>query len=186
MNIAIDIDDTITDTYETLIPMIGIYYGVNIDKLLKTAPSYKMLKNKLSGYESFVKTNFPIMANIVPLKKDVVKVLNKLKEDGHRIIIITGRNNDEYPDPYKISLDYLTKNNVPFDKLIVNAKDKAKQCILENIDVFIDDNTQICKAVEKTGIRTFQFATKFNKKNKTLNKVDSWEDLYNKISNIYA
>ena len=30
MTIAIDIDDTITDTYETLIPMIGIYYGVAI------------------------------------------------------------------------------------------------------------------------------------------------------------
>ena len=43
MNIGIDIDDTITDTYETLIPMVAISYGINIDKFMKKLPSYKEL-----------------------------------------------------------------------------------------------------------------------------------------------
>lgn len=186
MNIGIDIDDTMTDSYETIVPMIGIAYGMNIEKILKTAPTYNAFKKTLANYEEFVAKNFPTMATVAPLKKDVVNVIKKLKEDGHRIVIITGRNYDEYPDPYQISYDYLKRNHVPFDKLIVNARDKAKQCILENIDVFIDDNTQICKSVAKTGIRTYQFETLFNKRVKTLDKVESWEDLYNKISKIYV
>ncbi len=184
MNIGIDIDDTMTDSYETLVPLIGIAYKMNIDKIFKEAPTYNALKKTLANYDDFVFKNFTTMATIAPLKKDVVNVLKKLKEDGHRIIIITGRNNDEYPDPYQISFDYLKRNHVPYDKLIVNARDKAKQCILENIDVFIDDNTQICRSVAKTGIRTFQYLTLFNKNVKSTEKVSSWEDIYKKICEI--
>ena len=43
MNIGIDIDDTITNTYETLIPMIAIKYGMNLNKILNFKPSYKIL-----------------------------------------------------------------------------------------------------------------------------------------------
>ena len=42
MNIGIDIDDTITKTYETLIPMVAISYGMNIDKLFEKVPTYKV------------------------------------------------------------------------------------------------------------------------------------------------
>ncbi len=186
MNIAIDIDDTITETYETMVSMIGIAYGMNIDKILKTTPSYNMLKKTLTNFQDFASKNFTTMATVAPLKKDVVKVLNKLKEDGHRIIIISARNYDEYSDPYQVSYEYLKRNNVPFDKLIINAKDKSKQCILENVDVFIDDDTSNCRSVERTGIRTFQFSTVFNKSVKSLDKVESWDDAYNKICEIYA
>ena len=34
MNIGIDIDDTITYSYETLLPIVSVKYGVNINKLL--------------------------------------------------------------------------------------------------------------------------------------------------------
>ena len=109
---------------------------------------------------------------------DVVSVLNKLKEDGHKIIIITARTYEEYDDPYKISYEYLKKNNIPFDKLIVNAKDKASTSVLEGIDLFIDDNTLNCKAVLSKGIETLQYDTTFVKPSKNLKRVYSWEEVY--------
>ena len=45
MNIGIDIDDTMTCTYETIIPIIAIKYKKNLDKLLNQKYSYKMIYN---------------------------------------------------------------------------------------------------------------------------------------------
>ena len=96
MNIGIDIDDTITNTYETLIPMIAISYGMNIDKLFEKLPTYKELRGTLPDYNKFIRDNFSKMAKMVPLKVGAVDVINKLREQGHRIIFISARNNNEY------------------------------------------------------------------------------------------
>lgn len=186
MNIGIDIDDTITYTYETLLPMIALKYGMNISKLMKQRPSYKMLSNLLPNYEEFAEANYATMAKIVPLKDGVVDILNKLREQGHKIIFITARNYIEYKDPYNLSKEYLDLNNIPYDKLIVNADDKAKHCILEGIDLFIDDNTSHCKAVQRRGIDTLQFDTIFTEKIKGLERVNNWEEVYNKVQEMYA
>lgn len=186
MNIGIDIDDTITNTYETLLPIINLKYGMSFDKILKKNPSYDMLKNILPNYNSFVMDNYTAMAKVVPLKEGVIEVLSRLKSQGHKIIFITARNNIEYNDPYELSYDYLKINKIPFDKLIVNVKDKAKECILQDIDLFIDDSTKNCKAVKSKGIETLQFGTVFTPENKHLKRVNSWEEVYNKVQEMYA
>ena len=43
MNIGIDIDDTITNTYSVLLPMIAIKYGMDINKMLSQRPTYNFL-----------------------------------------------------------------------------------------------------------------------------------------------
>lgn len=186
MNIGIDIDDTITCTYETLLPMIAFNYGMDLKKLFLQKPTYKMLHSILPNYENFVLQNFSTMAKIVPLKPNVVDVLTRLKDQGHRIIFITSRNNSEYGDPYKLSYNYLKMNNIPFDKLIVNVKDKAKECVMEGIDLFIDDNTKHCKAVLKSGIPTLQFANSFVSENSKVKRVNSWDEIYQKVQEMYA
>lgn len=53
----------------------------------------------------------------------------KLKEDGHKIYIITGRNNGEYTNPNELTTQWLDNYDIVYDKLIfTNAYDKhAKQ-----------------------------------------------------------
>ena len=186
MNIGIDIDDTITNTYETLIPMIAISYGMNMDKLLAKVPSYKQLRGTLPNYRDFMHKNYNKMAKIVPLKVGAVDIINKLREQGHKIIFISARNNDEYSDPYQISYDYLTSNGIQFDKLIVNAPNKAKECVLENIDLFIDDSTMNCKAVKNKGIATLQMDTTFNRNSKELRRVNDWQEVYRIVQEMYS
>lgn len=186
MNIGIDIDDTITKTYETLIPMVAISYGMNIDKLFERVPSYKELRGTLPNYSDFIVKNFNRMAKLAPLKDNVVEVITKLREEGHKIIFISARNYEEYEDPYKLSYDYLTSKGVPFDKLIVNSANKAKECVLENIDLFIDDNTMNCKAVKNKGIITLQMKTIFSKGSKNLRSVNDWQEVYNVVQEMYA
>ena len=189
MNIGIDIDDTITNTYETLIPMIAIKYGMNLNKILEFKPNYKMFYNMIPELEKDKKTRMDIftsMAKIVPLKEEVLDVLNRLREEGHKIIFITARNTAEYGDPYKISYDYLVSNNVPFDGLYANVTDKASKCILEGIDLFIDDNTMNCKAVKRRGVPTLQFDSCFTKEIKDLQRVKSWEEVYRIVKEMTA
>ena len=47
MNIGIDIDDTITNTYSVLLPMIAIKYGMDINKMLSQRPTYNFLNKTL-------------------------------------------------------------------------------------------------------------------------------------------
>ena len=73
---------------------------------------------------------------------------------------------------------YLTMNNVPFDKMIVGAEDKGLQCVSEGIDVFIDDNIGNCRAVRDKGIKTIRFDSGFKERDNSLINVRSWNEVY--------
>jgi len=184
VNIAIDIDDTITYTYETLIPMIASYYGLNLKKMMDEKPNYGALNNALKDYDKFKKNYYGKMAKMVKVKSKAVEVINKLHDEGNKIIFMSARNYDEYDDPYQISKDYLDKIGVKYDKLMVNVKDKGKACILENIDLFIDDSAKNCRAVQKKGIKTLQFDTVYTKPSKYLKRVMSWPELLEIVEEI--
>jgi len=186
MNIGIDIDDTITNTYETLIPMVAINYGLNIEEFLAKLPSYKMITGSFPNYEDFQHKYYDTVAKLVPIRPRAVEVINKLREEGHRIVFISARHYGEYTDPYKLSYDYLTEKGFKFDKLIVNTPNKAKECVLENIDLFIDDNTLNCKAVKNRGIATLQMDTIFTKGSKQIRHVGDWDEVYKIVHEMYA
>ena len=113
----------------------------------------------------------------------VVDVINKLKEDGNEIIIITARDYEFHDDPYKYSKDWLDKNSIYYDKLVVNARDKKEACVEEKIDLFIDDSESNCLKVESAGIKTIRVSNK--KSNKDLISFNKWKDIYNYIQYNY-
>lgn len=178
MNIGVDIDDTITNTYETLLTIISMKYGLNHKKLISQKLGYAEVYSNLDNFDLYKKDLFYMMARSVTLKENVVEIIKKLKEEGNNIIFITARNYDDYVDPYKVSIDYLRKNNIPFDKLFVDVYDKGSLCKKENIDIFIDDNVRNCNSVKDVGIRTIQFDTDFALKIDDVEHVSSWNELY--------
>ena len=184
MNIAIDIDDTITDTYEYMLPLIAINYNLDIKKLWSNKPSYKELSKTLPNYQDFIQNNYHILANIVPVKEGAIKVLKKLRSEGHKIFIITARNTEEYSNPYKLTYDYLVSKGIPFDKLITNVANKGLQCANEGIDIFMDDSTKNCKSAMKYNINTYQFKSNFSSPEDKIPRVNNWEEFYNIISNL--
>ena len=178
MNIGVDIDDTITNTYETLLTIISMKYGLNYKKLISMNLGYEEVESNLDNYDLYKKDLFSVMAKSVTLKENVVEILNKLRDEGNKIILITARNYEEYGDPYKVSYEYLVGNNIRFDKLFVDVYDKGSLCKKENIDIFIDDNVRNCNSVNNVGIRTVQFDTSFTPKVKDVEHVSSWDEFY--------
>ena len=66
---------------------------------------------------SFVQLRFKTMFRSFKTKENVGKIIQELKNEGHKIIIITARHEEEIDDPYTLSKEWLEKNNIYFDYL---------------------------------------------------------------------
>lgn len=185
MRIGIDIDDTICDTWEFLIPYLSKHFNVDILELKNSNKIYYEACNcTFLEYCNFIKQHSKIWALQYQLKPNVKEVIEKLKQEGHTIIFITARSINGYDDPYQTSLEYLNKNSISFDKLIVNKSDKASVCLEEKIDLFIDDSVSNCKSVSALNIDVLLFATNHNKNFSKFKKVYNWLEIYNEIEKV--
>ena len=112
-------------------------------------------------------------------KASAVNVVNNLKKYGHKIIIISARTNQWHKDPYKLTFDWLTKNNIPFDKIIVGHLDKTDSCVKEKIDIFIDDTPETLVKLQNVNIDTILMST-YHNKNQTVysgKSLSSWKQI---------
>ena len=115
---------------------------------------------------------------------NATQVIRKLKEEGNEISFITARLlNIKNCDTENITIRTLKDNDIPYDKLIINASDKLKFCQENNIEIFIEDSYETCKQLEEDGIKTFLMTTKMNENIDAGNieRVHDWNEIYDKI-----
>ena len=183
MKIGIDIDDTITNTWEYLIPIYSQKFNIPIEKMKTLPPYYNGIKDLISLEEYFkFMSDLEDYMKQVPLKENVKEILTKLKEEGNTIIFITARGK-AYNNPYDMTKEYLDKFSIPYDKLIVNAWEKGKICKEEKIDLFIDDNIKNCKDASLNGIKVLMMEAIFNKNNQEFIHMKDWNQIYEYIKN---
>ncbi len=180
MRIGIDIDDTLTNTYEYTIRVISKIYNLDYKKLLRKKLNYDELK--INYPKVFEKEIYEKEIKNVKLKENAKKVINKLYKNNE-IIIITARNKNECKLPYNLCYNYLTKNKIKFNKLIVETMDKGKTCYENKIDLFIDDSINNCLNVLEYGIDTFIFDNIYNKNTK-IKRVKNWLEINKYIERI--
>ena len=130
----------------------------------------------------FAKANFDKVKPKTPVKPDAAEYIRKIKKLGHKITIITARNNLFYTDAYKTSSEYLKNKGIEYDELICTF-DKAGICKEHNINIFIDDSINQCNKVKEANIKTLLFVSPINESNEEHQKVYNWEDVYNYIAN---
>ena len=184
MRIGIDIDDTMADTFDYLMPYIAEFFDLDIKYLKDNNISYSTLPNRMKKRElEFAKKYYDKVIPCTPFKPKVAEYIDKIKKLGHEIIIITARDKTLYIDEYQTTIKELKNNGINYDKLICDF-DKAQVCIEENIDLFIDDSITNCNKVSQLGIETILFNSKSNIKDKSnLYRVDNWKEVYEKIKN---
>ena len=182
LRIGVDIDDTMADTFDYVIPYIAEFFGVDINYLKDNNISYSNLPKEMKERESeFAKKYYDRVIPNTPFKPKVAQYIDKIRDLGHKIIVITVRDKTLYTDEYKTTIEELNKNKIHYDKLICDF-DKAKVCKSEKIDLFIDDSIENCKKVKELGIETILFDNKSNIKERTdLERVNNWKDIYEKI-----
>ena len=139
--------------------------------------------------EKFYKENIERIAiNLKPIK-GAKKYIDKLKQDGNEIYIISGRDNNEYTDPMGMTKNWLEKYKIYYDRLILtNAYDnhsKTIECKNNKIDIMIEDRVSIATDLKNNGIRVLLMNTRFNKTNTDFERVKSWKEIYYKIAQTY-
>ena len=184
MKIGIDIDDTITNSWQCIIPLYSKEFNIPIEELEKSKPYYGAINHLITidEYYELMKGKCDSFAANVELKENVKETLTKLHNNGYEIIFITARGK-EHKDPYQLSKDYLDKHQIPFDKLIVDSKDKSIACIEEEIDIFIDDSLKHCKEVAEKGFEVLLFETNYNKEDQEFKHMKDWNEIYEYIKN---
>lgn len=183
MNIAIDIDDTLTDSFAYFQPFVAEYFRADINELKRANISYANLPEPWKKDEiGFCKAYYDRFAAETPFKPDAAWGVRKLREQGHKIIIITGRTAAFYTDPYKTTQEELAKGGIVYDKLICTL-DKAAACLRENISVLLDDSLENCMAAVRNGIPAVLFDSKGNQSAKTeLRRVSDWSAALQAVS----
>ena len=194
MNIGIDIDDTISETFETLLPYSQKYTLEDLKR-----KSNVDLRGDLSNHLYIVYVNgwneqealafwekyYAEILREVNIKKFASEVINKLKQEGHEIYLITARWDMRADNVKEITKKWLEDNNVVYDELIINASDKLKIAKEKEIDIFIDDSFNNCKSIaDGTNAKVYLMNTKMNENlnHKNIERVYSWPEIYSLIS----
>lgn len=179
MRIGIDIDDTIMDTFDYLMPYIAEYFKADILDLKKGNISYSNLPEEWKAQEiAFCKKYYDTVVPDTPIKPDAAWYIKKIREEGHSIYVITARDDRLYTNAYKTTSEQLAKNGIVYDKLICTF-DKAQACIDEDLRLFIDDSIGNCEKVKNAGIPVLLFTSKGNAHiDAPLKRVSSWKEIY--------
>jgi len=114
MKIGIDIDNVISNFNDELLKEYlkhdkelrntGI---INKDVFIRYGMFDWTEKEETEFYKNSIER---IAIKLKPIHR-ATETIKKLKEDGNEIIIISGRNNGEYNNPYKLTEEWLAKYN---------------------------------------------------------------------------
>ncbi|MBQ3146007.1 MAG: hypothetical protein IJB90_05625 [Clostridia bacterium] len=193
MRIGIDIDGVLTNIEQFVLDYISKYCVENNIEYNISDMNYEYSKTfnisreiELEFWNTYLE-KYTVNEKTRPFASEII---NKLKEDGHEIYIITARwlsNRDD--DVGKNMRDmvnkWLSENKTVYDKLVFSKaeKEKKSQEIIENkIDLMIEDSPNNIKELSKI-IPVICYNAQYNKEcsgNKII-RCYSWYDIYNKI-----
>lgn len=195
MNIGIDIDNTLTDIEGALFDAANKYTKeIKPDFKYVKQQKYDGVTNMAGFYSSifgwneeeimtFFRTKrIEVVDNARP-RENARKIIQKLKEEGNNIYIITARTKKFDDIPYERAKRWLDKNGIVYDKLIVEAIDKAKVCHDLNISLFIDDQLNNCISLADNGIHTIRLTNSTEIYDNIVN-IKNWNNVYEYIAKL--
>ena len=159
MRIGIDIDDTIADSYEVAFAYAQRY---TINELGRSGEVQNVVSkhhdyvNGMHNWSKEEEMNFwnqyygEIITQIKPFTL-ATETIQKLKEEGNEIIIVSARWPEENWNVEKITLEWLSKYHIEYNEIVLNANNKAKVALEKKLDLFIDDSFKNCVDVANVG-----------------------------------
>lgn len=187
MRIGIDIDGVLTDVIRYVCDYGSKYFFEKYGKLDININSWSLKDMFNVTDEEDKECWLTIVKNYSinePARSFTSEVINKIKNEGNSIYIITARSVDKWDDVdgqmNNIIKDWLKHNEIQYDNLIF-SKDKLEICKKYNIDIMIEDKTENINSVS-TQIPVICFDANHNKnlKGKNIYRAYSWYDVYYK------
>ena len=189
MRIGFDIDGCMTDDDEYRLAFMSKYAYENGMDILDDPCGYE---HKASFWNREVEREYrqvyheDYMRNVSP-RYHCAEILKKLHDEGHQIILITGR----YPGFYdteegkkvrSITEEWLKKNEIVYDKLVFTGFPKVEYIRNENVDLMVEDyDGTILDCLRYFPV--FCYDNRYNRDltDERVTRVYSWYDLYRKF-----
>lgn len=156
MIIGIDIDNTITETREMILEYLRIFQQDN-DLRDEIDPNHYDLKEAVQWdkdlLKRFLSTYLEEIYRYVAPKEHAVEVINHLHQQ-HTIILITSRNKRDEAIR-RITLEWLDRQGVQYDKLVMNGTEnmyhfsKLAACQENGIQVMIEDHHDLSRELSE-------------------------------------
>ncbi len=193
MNIGIDIDGVLTNDDDYILGFTSKYCYENNLKVFKNANLYEYRKlnwdeSTINDYRNKYFLNY---VKNEPARIFASEVIKKLREDGHKIFIISARhktaengkmNNESIRE---CTLNWLRKNDIVYDKIIFTKPPKVKEILENKINLMIEDSPTTINDLVKV-VKVLYYDTRYNReiKHENIIRVYSWYDIYMKINSI--
>ncbi len=187
MKIGIDVDNTITNTLVTLKKYCAEYNDKVVKRNLKMNEWGFNTSNIFDWNEEenieFCKKYLESVTLNVTVKENASKIIQKLKDEGNYIYIITARNKPDFSDPYLLTKNYLDSNNILYDELVVGCLDKLAFCREHDIEILVDDEPQNIQSVSNIiPVIAFEGPQNINCNGDRIIKVNDWNEVYELIN----
>ena len=183
MNIGIDIDGVIFDTENWFRSMSHIY-DMHINGGWVISPDAVIIQKRMAWsseqFDNFVNDCMYYGMENAPLMPCCKFVIEKLREMGHRLVIITARGINDDVKEIKLAKATLEKYGLTFDKIYYNNPNKLPACIEEKIDYMIDDSSDNVRYLSDAGIKCLYFRD-FGSvvvDNDNVTEVANWGEIY--------
>lgn len=192
MRIGIDIDGVLTD-FEKWQLEVGSKFFIKYNKNIVIPDGYDSdtVFNVSKEIDSEFWNNYLYDYAInEPARKFAGEVIDKLRNSGYEIYIITARyltnKNDEKGKKMRnIVIDWLKHNNINYDKLIFSPEDKFDICLKNDINIMIEDKVENINNISKI-MPVICFNASYNKscKGNNIFRAYTWYDVYYQIINV--
>lgn len=189
MKIGIDIDNTITNT----LPILKKYCREYNDTVIKRG--LEMHEDGVASFNLYDWTPEENMDFCVKYLEEVVlqaevkenakEIIQKLRDEGHHISIISSRAFPMFKTPYETTEKFLKEKGIVYDKLLVGKIEKKSSCIENELDILIEDEVKYINEMSEF-IPVIVFDEIYNKQceGKNVIKVTSWLEIYDKIKEL--
>ena len=182
MKIAIDIDDTLTNTKENQIKLWKEFYNKNPKENYSEELPHNINEFDAGEYIGlFWDTYREQLSFNSTYKKDTSIIIDKLKEEGHELCIVTSRPDDRYENLKEKIAIALKEHNIHIETIHTNARDKGTYCKDHNFDLLIDDSIKQIQSAKNNGLKTILFN---EIKDYEGLQTNNWKDLYNIIKEL--
>ncbi len=182
MKIAIDIDDTLTNTKENQIKLWKEYYNKNPKEGFSENLPKEINEFNIDEYiDIFWDTYREELSFNSSYKQDTSPIIKKLQDEGHKLCIVTSRPQNKYTNLITKIKKSLNENNIQINTIYTDILDKGIFCKQHNFDLLIDDSLNQILSANKNGLKTILFNQNIEYNGL---QTTTWKELYTIIKTL--
>lgn len=192
MRIGIDIDDTLTDTYELIFNYAQYFTANELKKEINQVDREKIKDRFTKNFHNWAKEDeeaffdkyYETIVSNVRIKPFAKEIIDKLRDEKNEIYFITARFLSSKFDIEQATKKWLEENEIEYEGIYLNVSDKAKIIKENKIDILIDDNINNCLNAVENGIKTYimDSLVNYSFKDERIERIYSWPHLYQVIN----